>query len=93
MSANNESSVVSAAASADRESTEAGMGMPEALSGGLGVSSPAAPSASDAARYAFVDREAFVAQAKAAALTAAQDDDMCPNCLTPWKCNGPHRTP
>lgn len=18
------------------------------------------------------------------------DDDMCPNCLTPWKCNGPH---
>jgi hypothetical protein len=17
-------------------------------------------------------------------------DDMCPNCLTPWKCNGPH---
>lgn len=18
------------------------------------------------------------------------DDDMCPNCCTPWKCNGPH---
>lgn len=18
------------------------------------------------------------------------DDDMCPNCVTPWKCNGPH---
>lgn len=17
-------------------------------------------------------------------------DDMCPNCITPWKCNGPH---
>lgn len=17
-------------------------------------------------------------------------DDMCPNCVTPWKCNGPH---
>lgn len=21
------------------------------------------------------------------------EDDMCPNCLTPWKCNGPHLTP
>lgn len=20
-------------------------------------------------------------------------DDMCPNCLTPWKCNGPHVPP
>ena len=20
------------------------------------------------------------------------DDDMCPNCVTPWKCNGPHLT-
>lgn len=19
-----------------------------------------------------------------------QPDDMCPNCVTPWKCNGPH---
>jgi hypothetical protein len=19
-----------------------------------------------------------------------QEDDMCPNCVTPWKCNGPH---
>ena len=19
-------------------------------------------------------------------------DDMCPNCVTPWKCNGPHIT-
>jgi hypothetical protein len=19
-----------------------------------------------------------------------EDDDMCPNCVTPWKCNGPH---
>jgi len=19
-----------------------------------------------------------------------QHDDMCPNCVTPWKCNGPH---
>jgi hypothetical protein len=18
-------------------------------------------------------------------------DDMCPNCVTPWKCNGPHK--
>ena len=18
------------------------------------------------------------------------EDDMCPNCVTPWKCNGPH---
>ena len=18
------------------------------------------------------------------------DEDMCPNCVTPWKCNGPH---
>jgi hypothetical protein len=21
------------------------------------------------------------------------DDDMCPNCITPWKCNGPHCPP
>lgn len=20
----------------------------------------------------------------------ALEDDMCPNCVTPWKCNGPH---
>lgn len=20
-----------------------------------------------------------------------EEDDMCPNCVTPWKCNGPHR--
>ncbi len=20
-------------------------------------------------------------------------DEMCPNCVTPWKCNGPHYTP
>lgn len=19
-------------------------------------------------------------------------DDLCPNCVTPWKCNGPHLT-
>lgn len=23
-------------------------------------------------------------------LTDADADDMCPNCVTPWKCNGPH---
>ncbi len=21
------------------------------------------------------------------------DDDLCPNCCTPWKCNGPHLEP
>lgn len=21
----------------------------------------------------------------------AETEDMCPNCVTPWKCNGPHR--
>ena len=21
---------------------------------------------------------------------AEPEDDMCPNCCTPWKCNGPH---
>ena len=21
---------------------------------------------------------------------AADDSEMCPNCVTPWKCNGPH---
>lgn len=20
----------------------------------------------------------------------SDEDDMCPNCVTPWKCNGPH---
>lgn len=24
---------------------------------------------------------------------AAQEADMCPNCVTPWKCNGPHVPP
>jgi hypothetical protein len=22
---------------------------------------------------------------------ASATDEMCPNCVTPWKCNGPHR--
>jgi len=22
-----------------------------------------------------------------------QTEDMCPNCVTPWKCNGPHAFP
>jgi len=22
-----------------------------------------------------------------------QEEDMCPNCVTPWKCNGPHLSP
>lgn len=29
-------------------------------------------------------------------LAVAQDlgvDYMCPNCVTPWKCNGPHLSP
>lgn len=24
--------------------------------------------------------------------TEGQDEDMCPNCVTPWKCNEPHLT-
>lgn len=24
-------------------------------------------------------------------LEVLEDDDMCPNCVTPWKCNGPHK--
>jgi hypothetical protein len=28
-----------------------------------------------------------------AALAPPIDDDMCPNCVTPWKCNGPHIAP
>lgn len=24
------------------------------------------------------------------AVAAPYEDDMCPNCVTPWKCNGPH---
>ena len=24
---------------------------------------------------------------------AVQEADMCPNCVTPWKCNGPHLSP
>lgn len=23
-------------------------------------------------------------------MTAVDEDGMCPNCCTPWKCNGPH---
>lgn len=22
-----------------------------------------------------------------------REEGMCPNCLTPWKCNGPHEAP
>ena len=25
-------------------------------------------------------------------LEVLEDDDMCPNCVTPWKCNGPHKS-
>jgi len=25
-------------------------------------------------------------------MTYDPEDDMCPNCVTPWKCNGPHLT-
>jgi len=25
-----------------------------------------------------------------AAIKAAQPEYMCPNCVSPWKCNGPH---
>ena len=34
------------------------------------------------------------AQEKIAAMEAATggEDDMCPNCVTPWKCNGPHES-
>jgi hypothetical protein len=28
-----------------------------------------------------------------AALAQPVDDGMCPNCVTPWKCNGPHIAP
>lgn len=32
---------------------------------------------------------------KLAAAPAASggEDEMCPNCVTPWKCNGPHESP
>ena len=35
------------------------------------------------------------AQEKIAAMGSAggEEDDMCPNCVTPWKCNGPHLLP
>jgi hypothetical protein len=32
--------------------------------------------------------ERFLVDLPAAAFDEA--DDMCPNCVTPWKCNGPH---
>ena len=34
------------------------------------------------------------AQEKIATMDAATggEDDMCPNCVTPWKCNGPHES-
>ena len=34
------------------------------------------------------------AQEKIEAMEAATggEDDMCPNCVTPWKCNGPHES-
>ena len=41
-------------------------------------------------------RSALEATARAmlAAAPAASggEDDMCPNCVTPWKCNGPHES-
>lgn len=32
-------------------------------------------------------------EAARAALAQPADDGMCPNCVTPWKCNGPHIAP
>lgn len=35
-------------------------------------------------------RLAYRAMLAAAPAASGGEDDMCPNCVTPWKCNGPH---
>jgi hypothetical protein len=37
--------------------------------------------------------EAAMQHSARAALAQPSDDGMCPNCVTPWKCNGPHIAP
>ena len=51
---------------------------------------PAASGVDTSTNEAWVER----AQEKIAAMEAASggEDDMCPNCVTPWKCNGPHES-
>lgn len=35
----------------------------------------------------------FINEVEAAMKVEREDSAMCPNCVTPWKCNGPHESP
>ena len=62
------------------------------------------PEQEDAAREDIEDIEAEAVAAERVRIAAAmarlrghdcwdEADSMCPNCVTPWKCNGPHESP
>ena len=56
----------------------------------LAAAAPAASGVDTSTNEAWAAR----AQEKIEAMEAATggEDDMCPNCVTPWKCNGPHES-
>jgi len=39
-----------------------------------------------------IERKCTIDEMAAAPQKAEQNDYLCPNCVTPWKCNGPHIT-
>ena len=62
----------------------------EATARAMLATAPAASGVDTSTNEAWAAR----AQEKIAAMEAATggEDDMCPNCVTPWKCNGPHES-
>lgn len=45
------------------------------------------------ARAHVVDQETQALARASAELLETEVEYMCPNCVTPWKCNGPHLLP
>lgn len=62
----------------------------EATARAMLAAAPAASGVDTSTNEAWAAR----AQEKIEAMEAATggEDDMCPNCVTPWKCNGPHES-
>ena len=62
----------------------------EATARAMLAAAPAASGVDTSTNEAWAAR----AQEKIEAMEAASggEDDMCPNCVTPWKCNGPHES-
>ena len=62
----------------------------EATARAMLATAPAASGVDTSTNEAWAAR----AQEKIVAMDNAggEEDDMCPNCVTPWKCNGPHES-